>query len=366
MAWEERGSHRYYYRSRRVDGRVVKEYVGNGELADSIAALEALGRQKDAALRGKAEAERREQAAREAEIEAYCRRVDEALAETLTALGYHRHDRGQWRRKRPAVIAAVIEREGKEQTMPGTTKTTRAAGEGEREAKVPPPPQQQRGAGGEGIATATAIAVPLSKLPSKELDPQEEGHRREILKRAREGDESLRGTVRTILSEMPADWPDFGEQVRQMLLKSGFGNDVLRREMLLRDSKALQKELEGPSPTVLERLLAERIAVCWLAVCYQEALYYQNLTEFSSKTHQSHQDRMDRANRRYLSAIKALAQVRRLQLPLTLQVALPGATQVAQAAQVNVAEKQINATITKPTASGSGGEIAAPPTAPTE
>jgi hypothetical protein len=125
--------------------------------------------------------------------------------------------------------------------------------------------------------------------------------------------------------------------------------------MLLRDSKALQAELEGPSPTVLERLLSERIAVCWLAVCYQEALYYQNLSEFSPKTHQSHQDRMDRANRRYLSAIKALAQVRRLQVPLTLQVALPGATQVGQAAQVNVGEKQINAVAAAPLPAGEGG-----------
>jgi hypothetical protein len=102
MAWEVRGSQSYYYRSRRVNGRVVKEYVGSGDLARSIAALEALERQKGEIERSEEEAQRREQAALEAEVEAYCRQVDEALAETLTALGYHRHDRGAWRRKRHA------------------------------------------------------------------------------------------------------------------------------------------------------------------------------------------------------------------------------------------------------------------------
>jgi hypothetical protein len=65
--------------------------------------------------------------------------------------------------------------------------------------------------------------------------------------------------------------------------------------------------------------------------------------------------RLALASRMYLSAAKALAQVRRLQLPLTLhtlhmlQVALPGATQVGQAGQLNVADKQINLAATAQT-----------------
>ena len=31
MAWECHGIHRYYYRARRVSGRVVREYIGGGE-----------------------------------------------------------------------------------------------------------------------------------------------------------------------------------------------------------------------------------------------------------------------------------------------------------------------------------------------
>ena len=46
-------------------------------------------------------------------------------------------------------------------------------------------------------------------------------------------------------------------------------------------------------------------------------------------------DRIDVANRRYLAAIKTLAQVRRLQIP-TLQIAMAGAT------QFNIGDKQVN------------------------
>jgi hypothetical protein len=34
MAWETRGSRRFYYRSHKVDGRIVRDYVGAGPVAD--------------------------------------------------------------------------------------------------------------------------------------------------------------------------------------------------------------------------------------------------------------------------------------------------------------------------------------------
>jgi len=76
----------------------------------------------------------------------------------------------------------------------------------------------------------------------------------------------------------------------------------------------------------LERLLSKRIAVCWLQLQYYEAIYAQNLSKFTITQSEYHQRRIDKAHRRYLSAIRTLAQIRKL----------------GPAVQINIAEKQIN------------------------
>jgi hypothetical protein len=101
MGWEtrKRGG-RYYTRSKKINGRVVREYVGGGELAAAIALLDAEERADRSAER--AAWRERERKLDEAEevlqnlsdtIEAYARAV-------LYAAGYHRHKNGEWRRRR--------------------------------------------------------------------------------------------------------------------------------------------------------------------------------------------------------------------------------------------------------------------------
>jgi hypothetical protein len=101
MGWEERRGKRYYYRKRRVNGRVVSEYIGHGEKAEQIAA-------EDARERDVVKQKRTENAARLAEFAAFDQDVKEfrAMVDTLArntfeANGYHQH-KGQWRRKRGA------------------------------------------------------------------------------------------------------------------------------------------------------------------------------------------------------------------------------------------------------------------------
>ena len=101
MGWERRSRGGLYYtRSRRVGGRVVREYVGTGLAAELAARLDAAerGRRGARAAAGRAERERLDAAdATLAELSA----VADALARSALLLaGYHRHDRGEWRRRR--------------------------------------------------------------------------------------------------------------------------------------------------------------------------------------------------------------------------------------------------------------------------
>jgi hypothetical protein len=102
MAWEsrERGG-LYYTRSRRVDGRVVREYVGTGPFAQLCA-------RSDEVLRAEREQRRLEERWEREKLEALSApvlEVDEAAAvlvrASLVAAGYHRH-KGEWRRERVA------------------------------------------------------------------------------------------------------------------------------------------------------------------------------------------------------------------------------------------------------------------------
>jgi hypothetical protein len=117
--------------------------------------------------------------------------------------------------------------------------------------------------------------------------------------------------------------------VRQAWLQRLTGTDVVAQEILTRQLQALQAELAGPAATPLEHLLVERIALCWLQVQQADLMAAQMLAKSSPVQESWVQQRQDRAQGRLLSAIKALAQVRKL--------LRPGATvQLTIAQQVNV------------------------------
>ena len=101
MSWETRGVYGpYYTRSRRVDGRVVREYVGAGPLADIIAQADEAEREAHRLQRRR----EREQMEQDRELDetfsTYSAGVDELLRSALEAAGYHQHKRGEWRRAR--------------------------------------------------------------------------------------------------------------------------------------------------------------------------------------------------------------------------------------------------------------------------
>ena len=143
-----------------------------------------------------------------------------------------------------------------------------------------------------------------------------------------QGDQEVLPALRTLLDTQPALWTEVGTlttEVEQAWLQLLTGDDLVTREVLHRQLEAWKAELAGPQPTPLERLLSERIALCWLQVQQAELWAVRHVTQPDAWSEQ----RLDRAQARFLAAVKALAQVRKLLQPRTT-------------VQVNIAQQQVN------------------------
>lgn len=168
-------------------------------------------------------------------------------------------------------------------------------------------------------STKMVVQVPRD-VDSKKLEG--------LLRKSQVGD----GKALSELVERYGDRADFWRQVgdyaglvEKRLLESQAGSNLLFREGVERRLKEMRTELAGPTPTLLELMLVERVTACWLQVQIAELLYNRGGVSFEQAEHD--QKVLDRAHKRHLSAIKTLATVRRLQVP---------------ALQVNIAEKQVN------------------------
>ena len=102
--------------------------------------------------------------------------------------------------------------------------------------------------------------------------------------------------------------------------------DEALAKSLTRKLDLLRDELAGPNPTPLERLLVERIVACWLHLHHLEATY-SGKEGMSLALGSYYQRSITSAQKRYLVAIKTLALVRKLAIPVL---------------QVNIARKQVN------------------------
>lgn len=119
---------------------------------------------------------------------------------------------------------------------------------------------------------------------------------------------------------------DFYLGVADMLLDvpAAFcGDDVLMAQAHRQKLQQVRAELGEATAPPLERLLIERIALCWWDCTIVECGYRRALRDPEGLTYESgeyYDGKRDRAHKRYLSAIKALAEVRKLKLPdVTLQ-----------------------------------------------
>ena len=143
-----------------------------------------------------------------------------------------------------------------------------------------------------------------------------------LSKRAEGGDEEarkeLRRAIRESGPEVVARCSDIARTYRKFLAKTASGKDPLVEEAFVRQAELLAVEVAGENPSPLEVLLAQRIASLWALTELQEALmsaYYGGHTKNIPPSYLLQMAKLqESAGRRYLAAIKALAQVRKLQV----------------------------------------------------
>jgi hypothetical protein len=122
------------------------------------------------------------------------------------------------------------------------------------------------------------------------------------------------------------------EWLKRTIVRRAAGENVASQEAIVRVIESVRSELAGPDPTPMERLLAERAALCWMLVSWYENSAH-NCDRMSIAQANHHQLKIDRAHSRFLSAVRTLVQVRKLALP-TLQL--------------NIARNQVNVAETRP------------------
>jgi hypothetical protein len=250
----------YYYRNVKVDGKVRSEYLGCGEVAEVIGQIEAEDRrERDLAARAW-RAERDELDAEDLRRGASFQAVERIVAMALELSGFHRHKRGQWRKRR-----MNPERKGLPEVAgwPGTFDEING-----------------------------------------------------VLKRSAAGDQDALPRLREMIRADPARMfkatgADLADQVEQSTTKKMFAGNVVTTEALPLKLKALRAELRGDDPCPIVRLLAERVALCWLDVHWWDLRHVQ--AEAHSLAQAAHFQKMrDRSSRRYLASLRTLASVKKI------------------------------------------------------
>ena len=150
------------------------------------------------------------------------------------------------------------------------------------------------------------------------------GELRTLSERAEHGDKSTRKELRKALRESAPEVisraSDIGRRGQWALIKTVAANDPLTEEALVARLDLMRAEVAGPDPSPLEVLLAERICSLWLLIEVLEMLVSVQLLadlpreQRSPITYLQHVFKwQESAHRRFLSATRELARVRKLQ-----------------------------------------------------
>lgn len=166
--------------------------------------------------------------------------------------------------------------------------------------------------------------------PKEEAVPKTTAELKALLKRTQAGDHTALPVVRQMVSNphyLRLLGGELAETATKSFIQAMSDTDVGFAEAVQKKMELLRAELLGLNPTPVERLLVERIVACWLQVQDADIRTAQGQKDASIRLADFHQRRMDSAHKRFLAAVKALAVVRKLAVPVL---------------QVNIAKKQVN------------------------
>ena len=299
MGWEVRpNGRRYLYRNHRVNGKPVKEYlsaddpIGFGSMmADDLRRVQ----KREAKVRRLT----REIAA------SYRKRIADLLAATaaaneplrvvadalLTVAGYRKHHRGEWRMNR--TLNNLAKRIAKLKAEMDTPK-------------------------------------PLVTYQA----PKDDAEAVEVYAKARTGDEEAGKRVGELIRQRGwVDWVgDLGRLATRNLIAQATCDDEVWRAGIEEKVKAMNEELLGPNPSILERLLVRRIVNGWVTVHALELeAAIRPPANLRNKAYL--ETAIGRAQKRMTQAIGELARLRRLQAPVIIARMMMPATAAGDTTQ---------------------------------
>jgi len=175
----------------------------------------------------------------------------------------------------------------------------------------------------------------LATTTKEDLDERRETieRLRNLTERVEEGEERAMPALRGLLDENPdLVWRlgDVAIAAENVLLGelTNKGEHPITGEVIRRQLAAMREEIVGEDPSPLEKLLTERVVATWIEVQIFDSFCAQHLRKAHTRQADYLQRHLDRAHRRHLSAIRTLAQVRKLLKPAV--------------AQINIGEQQVN------------------------
>jgi hypothetical protein len=167
----------------------------------------------------------------------------------------------------------------------------------------------------------------LQKMLNAGSDDEVRQAHRALVLRADQGDELAYRAIRDDFDHVYAGLSTSGRTLLKSLAQFVVGDErKIQQVLLAKGVVETRDDLAGPDSSPLEKLLAERIAICQATLECMETIFFQD-NRIGIHSSILHQNRISMVQSRLIQAVRALAQVRKLQIPNV---------------QVNIGEKQVN------------------------